>query len=156
MSKVIYTKKGEEILVDDDWYEMLSLVPWCTTNAGYAIRRGGELMQRIILDTPKGMCTNYINGNKLDNRRCNLRVCTRQENVRTKRSCKHTTSIYKGVHLISNETNPWRARVYDEVSGKYKHLGVYPTEEDAAIAYDKYAKSNFGDYVKLNIIGVTA
>lgn len=94
-----YTRKitltsGETCLVDaDDYGRVTQMGQWHLSDGGYAIRRpvvdGRKTivrMHRIILDTPEGFETDHINHNKLDNRKSNLRVCTRGENQNNKQS----------------------------------------------------------------------
>lgn len=70
--------KGEVLLVDADWWEMLKRVKW-SVNDGYF--RNRQSMHRVIMDpVPEGLQVDHINRNKKDNRRENLRIVTRSEN----------------------------------------------------------------------------
>ena len=84
--KKIKLSKGKYALVDDKDYDQLSKVSW-HFNDLYATRglvSDGKLktiyLHRFIANTPKGMETDHINQNKLDNRRENLRICTSSQN----------------------------------------------------------------------------
>ena len=104
------------------------------------------LMHRQIMDCPKGMVIDHINGNALDNRRANLRICTSQQNsfnIRKRKPGKY--SEFKGVH--PNRAK-WRACIMKE--GKYIHIGNFETEQDAALAYDAMARLIFGQFAHLN------
>ena len=104
------TPKGETVVtialgdgyyayVDAADYEWLSQFHWHLDN-GYAIRREGRktiYMHREIMKAPKGMIVDHKNGNKLDNTPDNLRVGTRQENLRNAGKRIGTTSRFKGV-----------------------------------------------------------
>lgn len=100
----------------------------------------------------------HINRVRNDNRINNLRLATIQENGRnsskptTGRKGRKFTSQYKGVRNISrtNKKNPWQARIRYEVGGIDKSLGCYPTEIEAARAYDKAALAYFKEYAALN------
>jgi hypothetical protein len=95
------------------------------------------------MNTPNGMHTDHINGNCLDNRRGNLRVCTQAENKRNLSLSKRNSSGFKGVYW-SKERNKWHVRAGS------KHIGRYNNIIDAAKAYNQAAISMFGEYAKLN------
>lgn len=134
---IITTRKGEEIIVDDSDYERLSKFKWCINN-GYAVRNAlidGKqftvLMHREIMNTPSGYFTDHINGIKTDNRRCNLRVCTRSENQANRGAASNNKIGLKGVS--KNSWGTFRARI--AVNGKIIHLGCFSTTEEARQAY---------------------
>lgn len=156
MQKIKLTK-GYWAIVDNKDYKYLSQWKWYYSN-GYAVREIGRnklqpkrviiRMHRLINKTPKGKETDHKNLNTLDNRRCNLRSCSRANNTynRLKRNQK-TTSKYKGVSLFK-QTNKWRA--YLNKKGKQIHLGFFKTEIAAAKAYDKAVKRYFKQFAKTN------
>ena len=104
-------------------------------------------MHRIILNAPKGTMVDHINGNGLDNRKENLRLCTTRENNANQKKNRNNSSGYKGVAKASN-CSKWRA--YIRVDGVQRHLGNHNTPEEAARAYDAAAKKHFGEYAHLN------
>lgn len=67
-----------------------------------------------------------------------------------RRRGKIATSEYKGVYLYTSPGGQqyWRASV--SMDGKSKHIGTFPTEEDAAMAYDEVASKNWGEFAVLN------
>jgi hypothetical protein len=89
----------------------------------------------------------HINGNGLDNRKSNLRICTHQQNCENSRKRKKSFSKYKGVYWSKN-AKKWVAQI--TIDGKSKHLGYFELEEDAAAAYDKAAVKYFGEFACLN------
>ena len=130
---------------------------------GYAVRwvhvglkKKLVTMHRIIAATPLGYQTDHIDGNKLDNRKSNLRFATTQENQRNRGSLsghkRVSTSIYKGVSQCK-KTLGWRVRITNSTS-KSIYLGKFPPdqEKEAALKYDsvvekyhgKYGRKNFG------------
>lgn len=150
--KEIKLTKGKIAIVDDEDFEWISQFRWHYMNAGYAARREWNkndktstivLMHRKILNTPVGMDTDHINGNRLDNRKINLRICTRSQNNLNKIREKRNKSGYKGVVWIP-EKKLWKVHVAGRYVGKFKNI------IDAAMAYDKKAKEIFGEFAKTN------
>ncbi len=90
-------------------------------------------------------CVDHIDGDSLNNRRSNLRGCTRGENVRNAKKRKNASSVYKGVSARSGK---FAAQI--KVSGKRFHLGTFTDELEAAKAYDAAAKLHFGDFARIN------
>jgi hypothetical protein len=146
---------GTFALVDNEDYDELSKRRWHVIKTGrqmyvvgYIVGGKGkaERMHRHILNAPDGILVDHINGNGIDNRRVNIRLCTQQENQRN-RQLRVDKSGFKcvGWHKASNK---WRA--YIVIDGKYKQLGVYFCAVKAAKAYDKSAIEHFGKFAKLN------
>jgi hypothetical protein len=107
-------------------------------------------LHRFIMDAPKGMFVDHINGNTLDNTRENLRLCTAKGNAQNQSIQKRKkTSKYKGVYRNSTNTK-WVGLI--KHSGIKYGLGSFSVEEDAARAYNKKALELFGEFAKLNII----
>jgi HNH endonuclease len=146
--------RGLHAIVDADDHEWLSQYKWYAgrpTSAGkiYARRnrRGGGiiLMHRQIMDAPKGMVVDHINGNSLDNRRCNLRLCTQTENIQNSRQRTDAKSRFKGVYPKDDK---WYARVSHR--GKVYYLGTFDDDVEAAKARDRKASELYGPYAWLN------
>lgn len=163
MKKISLTK-GKFALVDDADFEYLNQWKWCASKSRksktfYAMRNArengknvGYRMHSVLMQTPKGMKTDHRNGDGLDNRRENLRVCNHANNLMNQSKRIDNKSGYKGVRFFPrsrSKTNPWRAEIRFE--GKTRHLGLFPSLIAAAEAYDKSAKELFGDFAKLNL-----
>lgn len=76
---------GIFVTVDDNDYLNVSRYKWCLSSRGYAMRtEDGKtiFMHRQIMNTPKGFSTDHVDGDKLNNQRFNLRVCSHAENMR--------------------------------------------------------------------------
>lgn len=86
--KIIRTVSGDEVLVDDAFYEVLSDRPWYsvrrshTTYAKTVIDGEHIYMHRLIMEEPEGMVVDHLDCNGLNNQRSNLEVVTPQENSR--------------------------------------------------------------------------
>lgn len=102
--------KGVYTLVDDADYVFLSRWNWSLMCSGYVFRKGKKsegclyrktiYMHRQILGiTDSKVLCDHINHNKLDNRRCNLRVCTSTQNQSNRILNRTSLSGYKGVSL---------------------------------------------------------
>lgn len=157
-------KKGEGkfAIVDMDDFEKLNKYSWCL-DQGYAVRskyigmkngRGSNKriwMHREIISIPKGKFTDHINGDRLDNRKVNLRIATRRENAMNKKVPISNTSGYKGVTWNKQGKGSWG--VWIQLDGKHKFLGNFSSKEQAAIIYDKHAKELFGKFARLNFEG---
>lgn len=134
-------------LVDDGDYDALDERRWCLSSpGGYAQRGTSEngrsysiFMHRQILGLGRGRddprLTDHINGNRLDNRRCNLRVVTSAENAQNKRLNANNSSGYKGVYW-NRECQKWQA--YGKVNGRIKYLGLFNDLEAAAKVAHNY------------------
>jgi hypothetical protein len=143
---------GKSVIVDAADFEWLHKHKWRTTGGtkGYVhtrIREKIVYMHRLIMNPPAGMVVDHINGNVWDNRRRNLRVCTRAQNSMNSRGRSGTSSRFKGVFWDSR-SRKWAAVI--GCRGKAVHLGSFDDEIEAARAYDRKARQLFGKYAYLN------
>lgn len=107
------------------------------------------LLHRAITDAPKGSQVDHINRDGLDNRRCNLRVCTNTENQWNGGPRADNTSGFRGV-TWHKQNKGWHARI--RCRGKVYSLGVFRNPEDAHAAYCSARKELFGEYAQDNSI----
>ena len=149
---VIIAINGDRILVDQDNYAAYSKLRW-STSSGYArtgSRESEAYMHRMIMNPEKGMQIDHISGNTLDNRRCNLRICTQKQNaMNRKKKSDGRTSIYKGVSYTPRDKplkKPWK------VKANGKHVAFFATEIEAAKAYNDAVLECYGEFAKLNVI----
>ena len=153
MVKQIPLTQGKHALIDDEDYEKISGFSWYThqTNRNlYACSCiNGKLtkMQNFLMGKKKNMFWDHINRNGLDNRRCNLRLATKTENLRNSRKRKNASSKYKGVSFYKRD-GVWQANI--RVNKKLFYLGRFEKEIDAAKAYNDAAEQYFGEYANLN------
>lgn len=151
MRKILLTQ-DKSTLVDDKDYERVNKFKWFvqTSPSGkqQARNRRIGLLSRFILNPPVNKVVDHINGDSLDNRRKNLRVCSIKENGRNVRK-KASTYKYKGVYK-NQRSNGFFASI--TVDYKTKYIGFFPTKEEAAKAYNKKAEELFGEYASLNVL----
>lgn len=157
--KTILLTQGQRAIVDDEDFPLLSTQKWFAhkgkqSHLWYARRqtpRPGQktiLMHRVLLLAKKGEVIDHKNGNGLDNRRANLRFCTRSEqSLNCRASSKHG---FRGINFSSKsrEGNRWYAHV--RVRGKWIALGSYGTAEEAARAFDRLAPKYMGTLYRPN------
>lgn len=136
-------------LLDQEDYEELRQIngTWQCTN-GYAMictrkingRRAYISVHRSVNKTPKHMVTDHINGNKLDNRKVNLRVATKGQNAVNTPKTRNRHG-YKGVY--KDKTG------FYAIAGK-KYVGHFSTLSEAARAYNKKITELYGEFARHN------
>jgi hypothetical protein len=150
--KYIPLTKGYIAIVDTADYEWLMQYRWTAQEKGgnvYASRHfnGTTMyMHREITGAPADKLVDHIDHNGINNRRCNLRVCSAAENIRNSVG-RSSSSRYKGV-VWDKRRMKWLAST--TINGKCKFIGHFKSEIEAAKAYDETAKKLFGEYAYLN------
>lgn len=156
--KTIKLQRNLTALVDDEDYVKVALYRWYALIQENKINRVYHTFIRekkkyntslhwfVLGYTSRipGKVIDHINGNTLDNRKSNLRVCTSKENSRNSRLKEKG---YKGVDF-RKDRKKWRTTI--RVEGKKIALGHYESLIEAALAYDKAAKKYFGVFARLN------
>ena len=148
--KAILLTNGFEAIVDDEDYERLSEYKW-SYDGSTAKRVGNITMAQEVLQTDEMI--DHKHGDRLNNQKSNLRVCTPSQNQQNQRKTKKiTSSKYKGVNFqfIGNK---WIARIgVQDIFGKQTclYLGSFSIEEEAAKAYDEAARHHHGKFACLN------
>ncbi len=161
--KYLELNNGFFAKVDDDDFEKFSTYSWTAVkrkSGGYNITRHFRakgkstvvLLPRLIMNCPDGLVVDHVNHDTLDNRKCNLRICSVANNNMNQRKIIKRTSRYKGVSLRKEKRGlkKWRACI--NLDKKRISLGDYSSEEEAAFAYNKAAKRYFGEFAYLNHI----
>jgi beta-glucanase (GH16 family) len=157
MTKEIQLTNGYKAIVDDEDFDELSKFKWHVApgyNTNYASYTNYDnykktiAMHRMVMGFPEKLQIDHINGNGLDNRKSNLRICTRSQNKMNTKKNKIKKFKYKGVAINKNNKHPFYGQLR---FGKVRYyLGCFSTPEEAALAYDKKAKELFGEFACLN------
>lgn len=146
---LIKVKGGIFALIDEEDLELVNKYTWHTCDKGYPRNRYYGRMHRHIMGNPLGMVVDHINGNKLDNRRQNLRVCTQAQNCRNRSSAAGSTSKFKGVSWNQRKQR-WIVSIkYYE---KTVYIGSYKSEELAALCYNIASQELHGEFGKKNAL----
>lgn len=170
MAKAIPLTRGKVAIVDDADHERLNRHAWSCNPYGYAVtsildpdgKRRVKYMHRMIMQPldeynagPSGRIypkylVDHRDGDKLNNQRSNLRICTHSESLRNRSGfSSRKSSKYKGVTL-ENESSirPWKVKI--KCDGQYIHIGMFATQEAAALAYNEAALKYHGEFARLN------
>jgi hypothetical protein len=146
-AKTLKIECGTEVLISADDFDLITACKW-RMNRGYARtykwENGKDVyvsMHRLIANAKQGEIVDHINRVKTDNRRENLRIVSTFTNCLNRNPSINKSSKYKGV---TKHNNGWQ--VY--VNGKY--LGLFKSEVEAAMAYDKKIVEVFGNVAPTN------
>lgn len=143
--------RGKYSLIDKD----VILPPrWYLDKAGYVRKKiGGKtvLLHHFIIGK---LNIDHKNGNKRDNRRCNLRIASVTQNAQNRRKNKILSSQYKGVSYKADGKRIKRWYSCIRINGKLMYLGIFYREKDAAIAYNVAAEKHFKSFALLNSVVV--
>jgi hypothetical protein len=158
MHKIQLGHTDSYAIIDDCDLNIATEYDWHLSPNGYAIRRerygpGGTkkkviyLHKEIFGPVPDGSEIDHANGNKLDDRRSNMRIATRSQNCGNQRLRRGCSSRFKGVAWVKNYKRWW---AYINKDGRRHNLGYYDDEVEAAKAYNKAALELFGPFARLN------
>lgn len=161
MTKQIKLTQGQVALVDDEDFESLNKFKWQalwndSTQSYYAYRAKGPWRSRITTHMAReilglvhndGNQVDHRNKDTLDNRRENLRVCTKSENMINRCKFKNSSSKYKGVYWNKTKKR-WISQI--QINGHRKSIGNFTNEIEAAKAYDAEARTHYGEFATFN------
>ncbi len=152
LDSVILKSSSADIIIDSDAMSELSTHTWHIDSRGYAYRHNYVngvnkpiRMHRQIMKAANGQDVDHINGNKLDNRACNLRLCLRHQNCWNAKKKSSNTSGFKGVDYRPSR-GKFRARI--RIGSKRINLGHFISAIDAHNAYKSAAKIYHGEFAK--------
>lgn len=144
---VLYNKDCEEVartLIDLDDIDKVKDYKWSLLSNGYVAYKSKKIrLHRFITDCPDNMVVDHINHNPLDNRKCNLRICTQQENMMNQSINSKNTSGITGV-VWNKQKNRWMAQIM--CNKKNINLGLFNTKEEAIEARKQAELEYFGEY----------
>lgn len=130
--------------IDEAVTDEVSTYNW-HVNGGYAANSQLGPLHRWLMRAAFGEEVDHIDGDQTNNRRANLRIVSRSENMRNRQRFGSAPTIFKGV---SKSGDKWRATI--QVDGKRKALGRFANPVNAAHAYDCAARKHFGKFARLN------
>lgn len=145
-----FAKKRGIAMVDNEDYERVSKFSWSMHCRGYAVSEiDGKLilMHRFVLNSLDGVHTDHIDGNKLNNRKNNLRLVSISQNNKNLRIRKDNISGYKGVSW-DKERYKWFAKITSDK--KQIYIGRYKSIKEAVRAYNKAAMKYHKKFAWLN------
>jgi len=159
--------KGKYTVVDDDAYERIMEVDSNVSIPNYhpIFHHDGKvkLLHRFIVgeeNIPKGKHIDHINDNTLDNRRENLRICTRSENMKNRKRSRHSDkdakshSEFKGVSKTKSGKFLSNLTCTDENGEYYRNSKLFDNELDAALYYNDMAREKHGSFGRINTVPV--
>lgn len=150
--KLIPLTKGRFAIVDSEDFEWLNQWKW-QFDHGYATRRqwiaGGKgrgikiYLHRLIMNNPINDRVDHIDGNRLDCRRENLRICTHSQNLMNRGKNSNNTSGFKNI-IFDKARNKWKVGI--KINYKSHYLGRFKDIKDALIAQRCGEKKYFGEF----------
>ena len=163
MKKIPLTQ-GMFAMVDDEDFEWLNQWKWQLHvdrkgNLKYAVHMmkiKGKIkairMHRLIMKCKKGFQVDHIDGNGLNNKAANLRICSNSENSRNRSKNRNNTSGFKGVHKEYITCNHVMYRASITKNRKKIFLGLFINPIEAAKVYNKAALKYHGEFARLSPI----
>lgn len=153
----IFFNDKTSFVIDSSDFQLVSKYTWFKGKRGYPTAHYSRKLKassrtftlhRLLFGFPESGDIDHIDGNKMNNRRENMRLCSHQQNMfNQKKRCTNSTG-YTGVSF-SKSAKKYEAYIHH--NGKKKNLGLYRTAVEAAIARDKAALEYFGEYARLNL-----
>lgn len=145
----VLTSDGTVVLFSPEDYELAASCNWQLS--GYpgnqhVTNTPKKRMARLIMKAGRGLEVDHINGNTFDNRRENLRVCSKQNNCLNKPMYKCNTTGAKGVNI--RPSGRYEARI--QCNKKSLCLGTYDTVAEASAVYEAKARELFGEFNRVN------
>jgi hypothetical protein len=148
--------KGYEVIIDDFMAPAVLVRRWHIADRKRGIyfaasvpfpdgRRRDVKLHRFIRESPPGMLVDHRNGNHLDCRLQNLRVCTTAQNTRNEPILRSNKTGFRGVSFNSRKGKYRAVIMYNR---RYINLGYFDTPEEAAERYNQKAQELFGEFYR--------
>lgn len=147
---------GGIAIVDEEDFDRISQHRWrIDKDKGYAVRTSYETGRRTIVQmhrqifdlVPGDPDRDHRDGNKLNNRKANLRPCTRVEGLLNRGPRKDNRSGFKGVYW-DKQASSWEACIERNGTKRWKAGFIDPAA--AARLYNEWARELFGEFAWLN------
>lgn len=138
---IIYKEKEIRTKIDIEDINLVNQYKWYFDR--YIKTREGQYIHRIIMNCPNDLVVDHINGDKLDNRKENLRICTQQQNKFNHKTYKTNISGYSGISW-HKKANKWRVRI--QVDNKEIYLGLFDDLAKAIEVRKQAEEKYFGKY----------
>jgi hypothetical protein len=158
VSAIVPLAGGLEAIVDEDDLEMLSGFKWKPLRLShdtYAVssfvtngRHHTIYMHRMVMLPDPALDVDHVNMDGLDNRKDNLRACTRSENLHNSALRKNSTTGYKGVSPIARRPGYWQVGL--RIGEERVFVGEFDNPIKAAVAFDAVARERLGEFARLN------
>jgi HNH endonuclease len=136
------------LIVDDADRERVAQHNWAIDSGGYTKGPKSMRLHRFLLDVPSGMEVDHINGNKLDNRRKNLRIVTRRTNAQNQAPTRRNQTGVRGVWFVPD--SPRRRARYKaqarNAEGRVVSVGTFKTLDEAAEAMQRFRERHHVGY----------
>ncbi|MGL4999533.1 MAG: HNH endonuclease [Cetobacterium sp.] len=153
----IQLTKGQIAIIDDADFERVSKFKWCAAPCGnvfYAKSQKRHMHRFLLGVNNKSQFVDHKNGNTLDNRRENLRLCTQADNNRNRDKNKNSNKNYKGVYFDAQTKSVNKYRLEFWFQNKRIKRKRFFCEKEAALAYNELAKQYYGEFAYLNKVSI--
>lgn len=165
MSIEIKLTKGYAAVIDDCDYDLIKRCNWyASVHSGipyaYTFMNGRNIgMHRLLMGvTDPDILVDHEDNDSLNNMRKNLRIASKIENGRNRRSQKQSASKYMGVsiHEAKKTLKSGKIAVYKYwsvylmINNKNTYLGSKKDEIEAAKLHDEHALKHYGQFANLN------
>lgn len=144
---------AEDVHVFEGWTPHISKAGYVEIFGSFTQKpRYCEFVHRLVMKAEPGQIIDHINGDSLDNRKANLRLCSPYDNMHNAKKYQTSTNPFKGVtyRARNNIRKRWGAQIC--VNGRRHSLGCFLTAEEAARAYNAKALELSGPFARLNVI----
>ena len=142
---ILYNRNKEEVaraIIDLEDIAICKDIKWSINAYGYVFNsKKGRLHRYVLGIEDNDISIDHINRNTLDNRKDNLRVCTKQQNYCNRKPPRDNSTGYRGV---TKKGNKYQAMITYKCKKIY--VGLFDTAEEAHIAYLNKAKELHGEY----------
>lgn len=151
----IYCSDNKTVFeIDGEDFSRIFPYKWYFHNDGYIVgyRHGFHnnklvRLHRLLLDAKNGEFVDHADNNKLNNKRSNLRICTKSQNQFNRGPYKTNTTGHKGIQFSKRERDkkrPWKVKF--NVNYREYYVGCFETKEQAISAYNEAIKPHHGDF----------